>query len=398
MHRKAFPLLATVVLAASVGAMVLATGACGGNGGANADPEIAATVNGKEIPVSEIDRLIDLQLKQAGPTAPQLTPISLTAARLQILDQLITEEVLFQRAQKENVVPNDDELNQKIAQQKQGYGMTEDQFQKFLQQSGQTEQQFREQIRRQLAIEKLRDKVAARVPSPKDEEVRKFFEENKAQLVAPRGFELSVITVDPRDNGASDDARSDQESQAKAQRILASLRAGGDFATVAQQQSEDARSAMQGGLIGFYSEQQAQETFGPDIARNFFNMQPGQITDPIRSPDGRWFIFKLNNKREQQREMTYEEVQQQIAQQITDQRKQVVLSALMIDAVSASAVKNHLATRILEHPDTFGALRPSPLTERKPEQAPATNAPANVNTTPPANANAAPAANTNSSK
>jgi parvulin-like peptidyl-prolyl isomerase len=412
LQRKALPLLAAAALTATIGlTAVLGTG-CGPKEGAPAGDDVAATVNGKDIPVSEIDRAIDAQIKQSGPGTPALTPVSLAAARLQILDQLISEEVLYQRAQKEGVVPNDDELNQKIAQEKQGRGWTEEMFKKALEQSGQTEEQFRDQVRRQLAIQKLRDKIAAKVPSPSEGEVRKYFDENRAQAVAPRGFELSVITVDPRDNGARDDAKSPQDAQAKAQRVVATLRGGSDFATVAAAQSEDPNSSKQGGLIGFFSDEKAQQTFGPDIAARFFKMQPGEITEPIPSPDprdGRWFVFKMGEKREQQRELTFEEVQQSIAQQITEQRKQVVLSALMIDAVNSANVKNHLAAGILEHPDTFGALRPSPLTERRPEQpapaqpaAPASQAqpaPSNANAAKsPATDPAAPPANANGAK
>ena len=92
--------------------------------------------------------------------------------------------------------------------------------------------------------------------------------------------------------------------------------------TVARARSED-QSALQGGLVGFFSEAQLQQTFPPDVAARLFAMQPGQIMDPIAGQGGRLHIFKLNGKREQQQEMTYEQVKPQIAQTITDQRKQV---------------------------------------------------------------------------
>jgi parvulin-like peptidyl-prolyl isomerase len=353
----------TLLVAAAV---LLALGgltACDGGGASTAaDDDTAATVNGTEIPVAEVDRRIDAQIKAAGSNQPELTPIDLAAARMQVLDSLIQEEALFQRAQKEGVVPSDEELKQEIQAQKQRLGMTEDQFQKYLQNTGQTEEQFRLQARRELAIRKLRDKVAAKVPAPSDAEVRKFFDDNKARLIAPRGVELSSIVVDPRNNGAADDATTPEAAERKAQEIVVALKTGADFATVARTRSEDPNTALQGGKLGFLSEAELQQTFPGEINTRFFAMQPGQTTEPIRGSDGRWHIFKLDGRREQQQELTYEQVQQQIAQQITEQRKQIVLSALLIDAVSSANVRNHLAQRVLEHPDTFGALRPSPLT------------------------------------
>lgn len=339
----------TLLVAAAVLLALAGLTACNSGGAStSAGDDTAATVNGTEIPVAEVDRRIDAQIKAAGPNQPELTPIDLAAARMQVLDSLIQEEALFQRAQKEGVVPSDEELRQEIQAQKQRLGMTED--------------QFRQQARRELAIRTLRDKVAAKVPAPSDAEVRKFFDDNKARLIAPRGVELSSIVVDPRNNGATEDATTPEAAERKAQEIVAALKAGADFATVARTRSEDPNSALQGGKLGFLSEADLQQTFPGEINTRFFAMQPGQTTEPIRGSDGRLHIFKLDGRREQQQELTFEQVQQQIAQQITEQRKQIVLSALLIDSVSAANVQNHLAQRVLEHPDTFGALRPSPLT------------------------------------
>lgn len=370
----------TLAAAAAILTAVLGVTGCPGpndpgpNGG---DNEVAATVNGVNIPVSKIDQIIDLQLKQGGPNAPQLTPIDLAAARLQVLDGLIQEEAIFQRAQKENVIPTDDEVKQAIQTQIQQSGMSQDDYQKYLKDVlGKTDEEFKADAKRKLAIQKLQEKVTATIPTPTDAEMQKYFDENKAQLVAPRGLDLSDIIVDPKSNNATDDAIGEEAAKRKADEIAAQLRANTDFATLARQRSED-RSALQGGSIGFFAEAQLQQTFPADIAQRFFTLQVGQITEPIRSADGRYHIFKLNAKREQNQELTFDQVKTQIAQTITDQRKQIVLSALLIDALSSATVRNNIANQIVAHPDTFGALRPSPLTQPRPAQpAPAAPAPA----------------------
>jgi len=388
LYKNAFTLAAAAVALLSTIGLI----GCGSGPGGKVDTDVAATVNGVDIPVTKVDQVIDRQLKASGPQAPALTPVALAAYRLQVLDQLIQEEALYQRAQKENVSPSDDEVKQALQTQIQQSGMSQDAYQQRLKDFGQTEDELKNDLKRQLAIQKLQDKVTASIPAPTDAELHKYFDENKAQLVAPRGVSLSDIIVDPANNNAGpEDAVGTEAAQRKVQEIVNSLKGGADFATIARNRSED-QSALQGGMIGFFSEQQLASTFPANIAAGLFNMQVGQISAPVQSQDGRFHIFKLNEKREQTKDLTYDEVSPQIAKTITDQRKQVVMSALLIDATSSASIKNNLAALIIEHPDTFGALRPSPLTEQRPG-GPAPAAPAQPQTPAPAATNAN--ANTN---
>lgn len=382
----------TITAAAALAASAVGLSACdSGGSGTKGGDDVAATVNGTAIPVSKVDQLIDQQVKQAGPGAQQqLTPVALAAARLQVLDQLIQEEALYQRAQKESVIPTDDEVKQALQTQIQNSGMSNEEYQNTLKQIGQTEEQLKDQIKRQLAIQKLQDKVTSTIPAPTDAEMRKFFDENKAQLVAPRGLDLSDIIVDPQKNGATDDAVGTDAAAKKAQEIAAALRANSDFATIARARSED-QSGLQGGSIGFFSDDRLRQTFPADVINTLSSKQVGQFTDPIQGQDGRWHIFKVNGRRDQAQDMTYDQVKLQIAQNITDQRKQVVLSALIREALTSATVKNNLATQIVEHPDNFGALRPSPLTQA-PAGQPASNAAAPTQSAQPATNTGAPEA------
>lgn len=404
MGKKAFTFAAAAALLASV----LAVAGCPNSPVTGGDGS-AASVNGVAIPVTKVDQIIDQQLKQGGQTAPQLSPVAMAAARLQVLDQLIQEEALYQRAQKDSLTPTEDEVKQELQSRIQKSGMSQDDYQARLKQMGQTEEDLKTDIKRELAIKKLQDKVTATIPPPTDAEMKKFFDENKAQLVAPRGVDLSAIIVDPANNGGGpEDAVGQEAALRKAAEIVGQLRGGADFATVARARSED-QSGMQGGQIGFFSEAQLQQTFPKEVADRLFAMQPGQILDPIQGQGGRVHIIKLNGKREQTQELTYDQVKQQIAQTITDQRKQVVLSALLVDAVASASIKNNLAAEIVANPGTFGALHPVTTPAGAP---PAVNtnaaepsgtateaqpgAPVNTNAAPPANKNtAAPAENTN---
>ena len=142
--------ISIIILAVSI---AVAFGACNRNArGEASNDAVAATVNGRNIPLSEVDRLISQQAK--GQQA-QLSPLENGAARLQVLDTLIQQEVLFQRAEKEKQLPTEDEVTQAINEQKQQNRMTEEEYLKYLHETNQTEQALRETARKQLAIKKL---------------------------------------------------------------------------------------------------------------------------------------------------------------------------------------------------------------------------------------------------
>ena len=85
--------------------------------------------------MKQVDSVIKQQLDARGGAA-HLRSAELVAARLSVLDNLIQEEALFQRAQKDNLVPDDNKVNQEIQKRKQDANLTEDQYQNQIKQSG----------------------------------------------------------------------------------------------------------------------------------------------------------------------------------------------------------------------------------------------------------------------
>ncbi len=335
--------------------------ACGGN---DADPssEVAARVGSKDITIKQVDIVVKQQLEAQGGGAT-LSPAQIITARLAVLDKLIEEEALYQKAQKESLVPDDAKVNQAV--QKQKAGLTEEQFQEQLKKAGLTEQEVRDQIRRGLAINELTEKEKSRVTQPTDSEIEKAFNENKEQFRRGRGVNLAVIVADPVDNGALDDAKSDTEAANKIKAIHEQLKGGSDFATIAQKRSEDT-SALQSGNIGFFDEEQLKSQFAakPELPQRFMQMSAGQSTEPINLGN-RWYIFKVNEKQETPRSYTLNdvEVRKSIVDAITKQRQDILLGALRIVALQEANIKNHLAERIFNEPKTMVELRPSALLE-----------------------------------
>jgi hypothetical protein len=107
----------------------------------------------------------------------------------------------------------------------------------------------------------------------------------------------------------------------------------------------------------------------------------------VRFNSGKWYIFKLADKRSQTENLTLESpgVRQQITQALTNQRKEILNAALLETAMNEAKVLNILASNMLTNPSNLGLRPASPTAAASPA---ATQAPASV---------ASPAANANNS-
>ena len=343
-------------------AFVALSAACksGGTSSGTPDSAVAATVNGQNIMLSEVDRVIS---QQTNNQQDKMMPLELATARLQVLDGLIQQEVLFQRADKDKLLPTDDEITQAINTQKQQANLTEEEYQKMLRESGQTEQQLRETARKQLAIQKLVEKTVSGV-TVKDSEVESFFNSNKERFVSPRGVAISAIFTDPRDSAGryQDDAKSELDAKAKIDGIYQQLRTGADFADVARRRSED-DTLVRGGDMGFWDEARLKQAGIPQeiVAALFGTMQPGQSTPPTLLGDGRYVILKLTDRRLQAEPRTLESpgVRDDIKKALVDERKRILGEALRVVAVNEAKVENFLAQSMIKDPSTLGGLQPA---------------------------------------
>ncbi|HEX2269590.1 MAG TPA: SurA N-terminal domain-containing protein [Pyrinomonadaceae bacterium] len=394
-----------VLAVSSLALSSLLVGACASGGSAVAENQVAATVNGRNIMLQEIERQLN---QQTGGNQSALNQLQLAQARLQILDSLIQREVLYQRAEREKVLPTDAQVESGIANQKQG--MTQEEFEKALQAQNLSMERVREEVRKDLAIAALQDKYAGQI-TISDREVEDFYNANRQQFVNARGVALAMITVDPADNsaqGVRDDAKNDTDAKLKIDNIYQQLQGKADFATVARAKSEDPSSVARGGDIGFATEEDLRNNgFPAELISNLFGpMQVGDYTQPTRFNNGKWYIFKLAEKRLQTENLTLESpgVRQQITQGLTNQRKAILNAALLEVALTEARINNHLAANMLNNPSNLG-LRPagstgtqpaatqpaaSPAQQASPAASPAASAPSSTSSPVSVRPNASP--------
>ncbi len=360
--------------------------ACGGpssnTGPSGVDPnETAAKVNGKIITMEEVDRAVKLQAQ--GQEA-KMSPLELASARLQVLDTLIQQEVMFQKAEKEGTVPSEDDITVEINKQKTASGKTADQIEKEMKDQGMTEPALRTQVKKAISIQKLVDKITGKIEPPKDSEVEAFYNGNKEAFVKKRGVKLAGIVIDPSNAGEGDTTTDEVSAVAKANEVIKKLQGGQDFASVAGEYSED-RSKLQGGDLGYMSEDDMKQAFPEQTVASLMNPQL-QIGGIISSrSQGKLFILKLQERSDKDEAVTLEGpgVREQVQKQLVDNRKQLLAASYQAIAMNDAKIENFLAKKVVDNPNELSGARPAGAANAN--TAPASNA----NTTTQTNANAA---------
>src|SRR5882672_9190871 len=125
---------------------------------------------------------------------------------------------------------------------------------------------------------------------PSEEEIKQFYEANKAQLLAPAQFQLAQIFLPAAEGGDKSKA---EEAKKKIGELSAKLgKSGADFAKLAKENSAHKESAEKGGDLGWVSEEQ----MVPEIRRAVSGMSKGEVSPPIKSAAG-WHLIKLLDKK-----------------------------------------------------------------------------------------------------
>ena len=382
--------IAKVLAVTCLVAAGLVLNGCSSSGTEAKDNMVAATVNGRNIMLNEVERGIS---QQTNGNPSSLNQLQMAQARLTVLDTLIKREVMYQRAEKEKLLPTEAQIDGAIATQKQNSGMTAEDFDKSLKAQNMSIETLREEARKSLAIAALQDKYSGKIDIS-DREVEEYYNANRQNFKNERGVSLSMIMVDPADNsstGITDDAKNEADAKLKIDNIYQQLLGKTDFATVARARSEDINSLRSGGDIGFATEEDLKSNgFPAELVSSLFGpMQVGDYTQPTRFSNGKWYIFKLAEKRLTTENLTLESpgLRQQITQALTNQRKQILNEALLETAMNEAKIVNHLAANMLNNPSNLG-LRPAAAgaatsqPTQAPSQAPASS-PATTTTSSP---------------
>ncbi len=307
-----------------------------------------AVVNGKDVTRAEVDKYYRSQLNPDAPAPSQDEALSL---KLNILDELVNNQILLQRAKKLGLEAADGEVEDKFTEFKSPY--TEDEFQRQLKSRGYTVDDLRADIRQQLSIQKIINREVVAKITVTDQDVQDFYNQNRSQFnVAEAQFRLAQIVITPHKdpqlrNRKNDDATTDAEAKRKAAALEQQLSNGADFAQVAMDYSEDPATSASGGDLGFVPESSLSQS-DPALKRTVLTLKPGQTSGVIALRDSYRILKLVAKEAPGQRELSDPAVQQSIRDNIHNRKEQLLRAAYLAIARNDAKITNYLAQQVVE--------------------------------------------------
>ncbi|QUL57467.1 peptidylprolyl isomerase [Paenibacillus tritici] len=287
-----------------------------------------ATVNGTDITKAELyDKLVE-------------------AGGESTLQNLITTTLVGQEAKKANIKVTDADINQEIEDLKTQFG-GEEALNNALQQSSMTIEDLKKQMPLQVEIRKL---IEPKIKIT-DEDISKYFEENKAKYNQEEEVRASHILV---------------KTKEEADAIVKQLKEGGDFAALAQEKSADTGSKEKGGDLDFFKRGDMVAEFS-DAA---FKLKVGETSGAVKSEYG-YHIIKVTDRKEA-KEYTLAEKKDEIKKTLTAQKVSEMSATWLADLNKNSKITNTLTDK----PDASTAPAESGAPDASADPAAATEAPA----------------------
>jgi peptidyl-prolyl cis-trans isomerase SurA len=312
---------------------------------------VAATVNGRTITYAELDKKYQSTFMSSTerPSDDQMA-----IQKLEVLRTLVDNEIMLQRAEKLGLMATDADVESKFAELKAPY--TQEEFQRQLASTKMTVEDMKQQLKRDLSVQKLFLKEITSHISISDRDVTDFYNTNKSSFNFPEPqIHLAQILVTPNPdpnvrNLKSDKAQNEEQARKKIDMLVARLKQGEDYAQLAQNFSEDPQSAPNGGDLGFVPES-ALEKVNPELRKAIQAASPGQVTNAVRTAEG-YRVFKIYSKEPAgQRELTDPRVQQNIRETLINRKDQLLRAAYYEVARDEAKVVNYLALSIAQTKD-----------------------------------------------
>lgn len=307
--------------------------------------EVWAEADGKPIMRAQVERQYRSRMSA---TTDAGDPEQEWSFKLNILDELISNQVLLSHAAHARVTVSEAEVDDRIAQMRSPY--TEEEFLKRLRDEGMTLDELRTEVRNSLIIAKLINKEIESRIAVSDQEINAFYQRNRANYTVPETeYHVAQIQVTPEHdpdlhNLKNDDASSPAAAERKIQALYARLSAGEDFSKVAQEYSEDPRTAPGGGDMGFLPASSLESN--PALKKAVLSLQVGGISGIIQTQTGFHIIKLLGIEKPGQHDLSDPQVESAIRQTLTNEKEQLLKAAYIEDLRNRAKIVNYLAQRI----------------------------------------------------
>jgi len=247
---------------------------------------IIAVVDQSVITEQELaDRIstVVAQLEKQGTALPPQNVLE-----KQVLERLIVDSLQLQLATQTGLKVDDTQLDKTIeriaAQNKLGV----EEFKTLLEKDGLSIRKFREDIRSEITIARLREREVDNKLNVSEGEVDNYLTTQASRGEEQDEFEISHILIRTPEDASPEDL---EKAKTKTQEVLQQLSNGTNFAQVSASFS-DAPNALEGGNMGWKSGAQLPALFLDTLKK----LQVGEVAKPLRSPNG-FHVLKLTNRR-----------------------------------------------------------------------------------------------------
>lgn len=260
--------------------------------GAQKDEEIAkidrivAVVDQTVITENELVDRIRMVTSQLEKQGTQLPPQNVLEK--QILERLITDRLQIQYAAQTGLRVDDNQLDKTIERIAEQNKMDAATFRRALENDGISFRKFREDIRNEILLARLREREVENRITVSEAEIDNLITTQSSSKDIQDEFDISHILIRAPEEGSPDVLK---KLRSKADEALKQLQDGASFAQVSAGYS-DAPNALEGGALGWKTAAQIPALFLEALKA----MQPGQLSQVLRSPNG-FHILKLNNRR-----------------------------------------------------------------------------------------------------
>lgn len=251
-------------------------------GGNQRGDHIVAVVNTELVTSVEVAQRLAQALEAARASGAQPDPAVL---RQQVLDALIDERVLVTYAREAGAKVDEVELDRATANIAAQNQLTVPQLRERLKAEGMDYNRFRGNLRDQVQVERVREREVGSRIRITDADIDKFLDEQRAKLNQQAQLNIAQILLTVPEGA---DAAAVAQRRAEADALLARLRAGADFATLARELSGDSNREA-GGAIGLKDADRLPDLFVAAVR----GLAAGELApQPVRSGAG-WHLLKL---------------------------------------------------------------------------------------------------------
>ncbi|ANS77247.1 hypothetical protein AWM70_13905 [Paenibacillus yonginensis] len=252
-------------------------------------------------------------------TKGQLYDALVKAGGEQTLSGMIDDELIRQEAVKANVQVTDADVKKERDFYITQFG-SEDALNQLLAQYGMTNEDFDKQLHKEAQIRKLLEpKVTVT-----DDQIKSYFDQNKAQFNTPAQVQASQIVV---------------ATEKEAKDIISQLKGGSDFAALAKEKSTDTTTKDKGGDLGFFAKDSG--TVDPAIETAAFGLKKNDISSAVKTSDGQYAVVKVTDTKEAHT-ATLEEKKADIKDLLITQQVSTMSTSWLDDLRSKATINNSL--------------------------------------------------------